>query len=134
MSNVLFVCVHNSGRSQMAEAFFNRMAAERGLPLRAASAGTMPGEKLNPAAETVMEEIGIPLSGHRPKLLTPELAAEADKIITMGCGVEVEACPVRIFISEDWGLDDPAEQPIERVREIRDQIRERVNRLLMELA
>lgn len=134
MSNVLFVCVHNSGRSQMAEAFFNRMAVECGLPHRAASAGTMPGEKLNPAAEAVMEEIGVSLSGHQPKLLTPELAAEADKIITMGCGVDVDACPVRIYISDDWGLDDPAGQPLEKVRKIRDQIRERVDRLLKELS
>lgn len=130
MSKVLFVCVHNSGRSQMAEAFFNRIAAERGLPFRAASAGTLPGEKLNPAAEAVMEEAGISLSGHKPKLLTPDMAAQADRIITMGCGVDVDACPVKIYISEDWGLDDPAGQPLEKVREIRDQIRERVKRLL----
>lgn len=133
MGKILFVCVHNSGRSQMAEAFFNRMAADRGIPFRAGSAGTLPGEKLNPAATTVMEEIGISLSGQKPKLLTPEMVADAAQIITMGCGVDVDACPVKMYITEDWGLDDPAGQPLDKVRQIRDQIRERVERLLSEL-
>lgn len=114
----------------MAEAFVNHLAAERGLPVSAASAGTVAGERVNPAAAAVMAEVGIPLDRHRPKQLTQAMVDEADRVITMGCGVDVAACPARIIISEDWGLDDPAGKPVEKVREIRDQIRERVERML----
>jgi arsenate reductase len=131
---VLFVCVHNAGRSQMAEAFVNRLATERGLPVRARSAGTVAGERVNPVAQAVMEEIGIPMDGQTPKQLTQEMADASDRLITMGCGVDASACPARIYISEDWGLDDPAGQPVEKVREIRDQIRSRVDLLLNEYA
>lgn len=133
MKTVLFVCVHNAGRSQMAEAFLNRLAAERGLAIRAESAGTIAGEHINPAAQAVMAEIGLPLDGQHPKPLTQEMATRADRIITMGCGVDADACPARIHVTEDWGLDDPAGQPIETVRAIRDQIKERVQTLLQEM-
>jgi arsenate reductase (thioredoxin) len=134
MKQVLFVCVHNAGRSQMAQAFFNRLAQERGLDVVAESAGTAPGARVNPAAMQAMEEIGIDLEGQRPRPLTPELAARADRIITMGCGVEAQMCPAGTYISEDWGLGDPAGQPMEKVREIRDQIRDRVETLLDDLS
>jgi arsenate reductase len=132
MKTVLFVCVHNAGRSQMAEAFVNKLAAERGLPVRGESAGTEVGERVNPLAVQVMAELGISMEGQKPKQLTQELADASDRIITMGCGVDAASCPARIHLSEDWGLDDPAGQSIERVREIRDQIRSRVEELLAE--
>jgi arsenate reductase (thioredoxin) len=134
VTTILYVCVHNAGRSQMAEAFTNHFARERGLPVRALSAGTVAGERINPVAEQVMEEVGISMEGQRPKQLMQEMADTADQVITMGCGVDAEACPARFLITEDWGLDDPAGQPIDKVREIRDQIKERVNKLLDEVA
>jgi arsenate reductase len=140
MTRVLFVCVHNAGRSQMAEAFFNRLAPKRGLDAMAESAGTMPGEQVNPMAAQVMAEAGISLEGHRPRLLIPAIAREADRIITMGCGVEatgtheVGGCPAGTYFSEDWQLPDPHGQPLEAVREIRDQVRDRVEALITELA
>jgi arsenate reductase len=118
----------------MAEAFVNTLARERGLDVRGESAGTIAGERVNPAAAAVMAEAGISLEGHRPKPLTQQQADQAHRIITMGCGVDASACPARIHVTEDWGLDDPAGQPVERVREIRDQIRDRVERLLAELS
>jgi arsenate reductase (thioredoxin) len=130
MKNILFVCVHNASRSQMAEAFVNVLAAERGLPIRASSAGTIGGRPINPLAVEVMSEIGITMEGYEPKLLTPSMVSEADRIVTMGCGVDAEACPVKFLVTEDWGLDDPAGQPIEVVRRIRDEIRQRVEELL----
>lgn len=134
MKTVLFVCVHNAGRSQMAEAFVNHFARERGLPVRGESAGTVAGEKINPVAEEVMREIGISMEGQHPKQLTAELADTADEVITMGCGVDAEACPARVRpMMVDWGLDDPKGQPIEKVREIRDQIQTKVEALLEEL-
>lgn len=134
MKTVLFVCVHNAGRSQMAEALTNHLAKERGLPVRAESAGTVGGKQLNPVAVRAMEELGIAMSGQTPKLLTQEMADGAHRIISMGCGVDADACPARFILTEDWGLDDPAGQPIERVREIRDQIGRHVDALLSELA
>ena len=133
MKTVLYVCVHNAGRSQMAEAFTNKLARERGLNVRGLSAGTIAGEKINPVAKQVMEEIGVPMDGQSPKQLTQEMADGADRIITMGCGVDADACPARIHVTEDWGLDDPSGQPIEKVRMIRDQIKERVRTLLTDL-
>jgi len=118
----------------MAEAFTNHLARERGIPVRGLSAGTVAGKAINPMAAAVMEEVGISLAGQQPKPLTQEMADSADRVITMGCGVEAEACPARIHLSEDWGLDDPAGQPIETVRAIRDQIRERVEALLSEFS
>lgn len=134
MKTVLFVCVHNAGRSQMAEAFVNKLAAERGLPVRAQSAGTVAGNEINPTARQVMAEIGIPMDSQQPKQLTQSIADAATKIITMGCGVDADACPARIHFSEDWGLDDPKGRPMDAVRQIRDQIKIRVEALLLEMA
>jgi arsenate reductase len=114
----------------MAEAFTNAFAAERGLDWEASSAGTLGGGSINPAAADAMREIGVPLDGHYPKALTQEMADSADRIVSMGCGVDAEACPAKFLLTEDWGLDDPAGQPIERVRGIRDQIRVRVEAML----
>jgi arsenate reductase len=135
MKTVLFVCFHNAGRSQMAEAFFNHMAAERGLPLRALSAGTLPRvREVNPVAVAAMREVGISMDGHYPKPLKQGDIDGADRIITMHCGVDPAHCPGGLpETCEDWSLDDPAGQPIERVREIRDRIRERVERLVGDL-
>ena len=134
VKTVLFVCVHNAGRSQMAEAFTNHLARKRGLAVRGASAGTVAGERINPMAAKAMAEIGVSMEGQRPKQITQEMADAADRIVGMGCGVDATACPARFLMAEDWGLDDPAGQPIEKVREIRDQIRERVEKLLDEYA
>ena len=126
MKKVLFVCVHNAGRSQMAEAFLN--AAGSGL-LRAESAGTLPTERVNPVVTEAMLEVGIDITASSPKVITQEMADEADFIFTMGCAID-EACPATFLPAEDWGLDDPAGQPIETVRQIRDQIRMKVTELL----
>jgi arsenate reductase (thioredoxin) len=134
MKTVLFVCVHNAGRSQMAEAFTNHLARERGQAVRGASAGTIAGERINPMAAQAMAEIGVSMEGQTPKQITQEMADSADRIVGMGCGVDAAACPARFLMAEDWGLDDPAGQPIEVVREIRDQIRKRVERMLDENA
>lgn len=133
MKTVLYVCVHNAGRSQMAEAFTNSLAQELGIDVRAHSAGTVAGTVINPTAILVMEEIGISMSGQKPKQLTQEMADSADRIITMGCGVDADACPARIHLSEDWGLDDPKGQSIEKVRAIRDEIKAKVELLLSEM-
>jgi arsenate reductase (thioredoxin) len=133
VKTVLFVCVHNAGRSQMAEAFFNKLAKERGLEAAAVSAGTAPGQRVNPVVAQAMAEVGVSLEGRRPRQLTPELAAASDRIITMGCGVEAEMCPAGTYITEDWQLRDPHDQPIEVVRELRDAVRQRVVALLDEI-
>src|ERR1051326_305208 len=130
MKTILFVCVHNAGRSQMAEAFTNKLAQEQGISVRALSAGTVAGSEINPIAVAVMEEVGISMQGQHPKQITQEMADSADRIITMGCGVDADACPARIHLSEDWGLDDPKGQPIEKARAIRDQIAAKVDALL----
>lgn len=130
MKTVLFVCVHNAGRSQMAEAFLNKMTDERHLPVRAESAGTVAGSEINPVAKQVMDEIGVPMVGQSPKMLTQAMADSASKVITMGCGVDADVCPARIHLSEDWGLDDPKGQSVEKVREIRDLIEAKVQFLL----
>jgi len=134
MKRILFVCVHNAGRSQMAEAFFNRLAQERGLEAVAESAGTDPGEQVNPVAAQAMAEAGLSLDGHRPRLLTPAMVAAADRAITMGCGVAAASCPAGMYITEDWQLPDPHSQPLEAVRAIRDQVRQQVEALVAELA
>lgn len=127
---ILFVCGHNAGRSQMAEALFNRLAPERGLAVRAASAGTAPGERVNPVAAEAMQEIGIAMDEQYPKPLTAEMVAAADRIITMGCGVETAMCPAGTRIDEDWALPDPHGQGLEAVRQVREQVREHVERLI----
>ncbi|RYG45117.1 arsenate reductase ArsC [bacterium] len=134
MKTVLFVCVHNAGRSQMAEALTNHLAKARSLDVRGVSGGTEGGRALNPLAVEAMEELGISMAGQAPKLLSQELADGADRIVSMGCGVDAASCPARFMLTEDWGLDDPAGQPIEKVREIRDDIKRRVEAMLNELA
>jgi len=126
VKTVIFACVHNAGRSQMAAAFFNRLADP--ARARAVSAGTTPGERVHPEVVSAMQEEGIDLSGARPQKLTTELAAGAQLLITMGCGDECPYVPgVR---RDDWPLDDPKGQPVERVRAIRDDIRARVEALV----
>lgn len=134
MKTILFVCVHNAGRSQMAEGLTRHFASEMGLDIVSQSAGTQGGKVLNPVAAQAMEELGISMEGQAPKLLTQEMANKADRIISMGCGVDAEACPAKFILTEDWGLDDPAGQTIEKVREIRDQIAERVRTMLQEMS
>jgi arsenate reductase len=126
MKTVLFACIHNAGRSQMAAAWFNALA-DRTM-VRALSAGTDPGTRVHPEVITVMREVGIELEGIAPQKLTDELATKASLLITMGCG---EACPVVPGLRRmDWPLEDPKAKPIERVREIRDDVRIRVVELL----
>ena len=125
---VLFVCVHNSGRSQMAEAFARELSGGR---LDAESAGTEPTTALNPVVVEAMRERGLDITGQRPKLLTPEMARSADRIFTMGC-YDAGACPAFMLDAEDWALDDPHGQPIERVRAIRDDVEARVRALIAE--
>ena len=129
MMTILFVCVHNSGRSQMAEAMLNKLAADR---VRAVSAGTKPVEDIDPVVVKVMREVRIDISHQKPKGLTPELVEQADKVITMGCGVE-EVCPATFVETEDWGIDDPSGRSLEKVREIREQIQAKVLELLEEI-
>jgi len=123
---VLFACVENAGRSQMAAAFFNALADPSAA--RALSAGTDPAERVHPAVAQVMRELGLELGDARPRHLTRDLVARADVLITMGCGA---ACPVVPGVPhEDWPLPDPKDEPVERVREIRDRIRTRVEALI----
>lgn len=126
---ILFLCVHNAARSQMAEALCNAQAQERRLDVRAVSAGTMGGQ-LNPVAVEAMEEIGVPMAGQVSKILTPEMVEDAHLLITMGCGVDATSCPARFLATEDWNLEDPAGRPIEFMRRIRDDISVRVRDLL----
>ena len=125
MKIVIFACVHNAGRSQMAAAFAKKAAAGK---LRAISAGTDPGTRVHPEVIEAMKEVGIDLSDARPQKLTAELAQGADLLITMGCG---DKCPyVPGLRIEDWPLEDPKGQPVEKVRQIRDDIKRRVDTLL----
>lgn len=126
VKTVVFACIHNAGRSQMAAALFNQMAAP-GVA-RALSAGTQPAERVHPEVVEVMREVGVDLSAARPQRLTDELAHGADLLVTMGCGDE---CPVVPGLRrDDWPLPDPKGRPADEVRAIRDDIRDRVNRLL----
>jgi arsenate reductase len=129
MQYVLFICVGNSGRSQMAEAFFNHFCGGRCLAL---SAGTRPATSVSRTAIAAMAELSIDISSQQPKPLTEQMIQQADRIITMGCDV-AESCPAGFHPSEDWGLADTQGQPLEKMRLIRDQIRERVLALLTEL-
>lgn len=126
MNTVLFACVHNAGRSQMAAAFFNRLADP--AKARAISAGTQPGAEVFPEVRQVLHEIGIDLDVPRPRLLTTEVARQASILITMGCG---ESCPVVPGVKrQDWPLPDPKGQPLPVVRKVRDAIRGRVQELI----
>lgn len=126
MKTVIFACVHNAGRSQMAAAWFAQLADPS--KARAISAGTQPGPRVHPEVQEVMREEGFDLSSARPQLLTDSLARAAERLITMGCG---DACPVVPGLKrDDWPLEDPKGKPITRVREIRDEIRGRVQALI----
>jgi arsenate reductase len=126
MNTVLFACIHNAGRSQMAAAWFNALADK--AKARAISAGTEPGTRVHPEVVEAMREVGIEVADNSPQKLTDELASKAAILITMGCG---EACPVIPGLRRlDWPLEDPKGKPIERVREIRDDVRQRVASLL----
>ena len=126
--SVLFVCVHNAGRSQMAAGLLSHLAGDR---IEVRSAGTQPADQINPAAVAAMAEIGIDITAATPKVLTPESVETSDVVVTMGCG---DTCPYFPGVSyRDWKLDDPAGQPVEVVRRIRDDIAERVRALIEEL-
>jgi len=126
MNTVIFACVHNAGRSQMAAAWFNALADS--TKARAISAGTDPGTQVHPEVLTVMREVGVDLSDRTPQKLTDDLARGAQLLITMGCG---EQCPVVPGLQrDDWPLEDPKGKAIARVREIRDDVKERVVDLL----
>jgi len=126
MTTVVFACIHNAGRSQIAAAFFNALAAP--TKAHAVSAGTQPATHIHPEVVTVMREAGIELAHARPRLLNDELAASAQLLVTMGCG---EACPLAPGLRrEDWNLRDPKGLPPEQVRAIRDDIRRRVVALI----
>ena len=131
MNRVLFVCVHNSGRSQMAEALFNRSARERCIDARAESAGTYPADRVNSKVAQVMSEIGIDISESKPRRLTDDMVAATDEIVTMGCAMDAGQCPsVRLEEIVDWQLEDPSAMDIEAIRGLRETIRQNVESLL----
>ncbi|SHU13933.1 MAG: arsenate reductase ArsC [Mycobacterium sp.] len=126
--SVLFVCVHNAGRSQMAAALLTHLSAGR---IEVRSAGTAPADAINPVAVAAMAELGIDITAEAPKVLTADTVQTSDVVITMGCG---DTCPYFLGVSyRDWKLDDPAGQPLEAVRPIRDAIAGRVRDLVEEL-
>jgi arsenate reductase (thioredoxin) len=125
---VLFVCVHNAGRSQMAAGYLQHLAGDR---VRVLSAGSEPAESINPVAVEAMAEEGIDIAGNQPKLLSTEAVQESDVVITMGCGDTCPFFPGKRY--EDWELDDPAGQGIDAVRPIRNEIRARVEALVSEI-
>ena len=128
MNTVIFACIHNAGRSQMAAAWFNALADA--TKARAVSAGTDPGTRVHPEVLEAMREVGVDLSDRQPQKLTDDLARGAQMLVTMGCG---EQCPVVPGLRrDDWPLEDPKGKPVARVREIRDEIKDRVRRLLDE--
>lgn len=126
--SVLFVCVHNAGRSQMAASWLRHLAGDR---IEVRSAGSMPVEQINPVAVEAMLEVGIDITAEQPKVLTAEAVQDSDVVITMGCGDACPYFPGKRY--EDWELDDPAGQGIEAVRPIRDEIRSRIETLTAEL-
>ncbi len=126
--SVLFVCVHNAGRSQMAAGFLTHLAGDR-IDVR--SAGSMPGNQINPVAVEAMAEVGIDIAGEQPKKLTDDAVAASDVVITMGCGDECPYFPGKRY--EDWVLTDPAGQGIETVRQVRDEIKTRIEELINSL-
>jgi arsenate reductase len=128
MEHVLFVCTHNAGRSQIAQALFEQAAQGRHA---AVSAGTEPADRIHPEVAEVMRELGIDLAGRRPQLLTRELAEQADVVVTMGCGDQCPFIPGKRYI--DWELEDPKGRPVDEVRATRDEIGRRVRELLTEL-
>ena len=130
MKKVLFVCVENAGRSQMAEAFAKYYGKGK---IEALSAGTMPSKEVNPLVVEVMREKGIDISGNKPKLVNTQMIQEADVVIVMGCGAQ-GFCPAPLLKKVvDWELEDPKDKPIEKVREIRDEIGKRTKKLIDEI-
>jgi arsenate reductase len=127
-STVLFLCTHNAGRSQIALGYFNHLAGDQAV---AWSGGSEPGDAINPSAVAVMEEVGIDITGEFPKPWTDEIVRAADVVVTMGCGDACPLLPGKRY--ENWELPDPAGQSVDAVRLIRDDIEERVRRLLAEL-
>ncbi|MEV4680458.1 arsenate reductase ArsC [Streptomyces kurssanovii] len=128
LASVLFVCVHNAGRSQMAAGFLRHLAGDR---VEVRSAGSVPGDRVNPSAVAAMAELGIDIADQKPKVLTTEAVQASDYVITMGCG---DACP--IFPGKkylDWALEDPAGKGVESVRPIRDEIKARIEALVAEI-
>jgi arsenate reductase len=125
---VLFVCVHNSGRSQMAAAYMNELAGDR---IEVLSAGSEPADQVHPIAAQAMAEVGIDITAATPKILTSESVQDSDVVITMGCGDNCPIFPGKQY--EDWQLEDPVGKSIKTVREIRDDIRSRVEALVVEL-
>jgi arsenate reductase len=125
---VLFVCVHNAGRSQMAAGWLKQLAGDR---VDIWSAGSEPADQINPTAVEAMREVGIDISGHTPKILAIDTVSRADVVITMGCGDTCPYFPGKRY--EDWDLTDPAGQPIEVVRDVRDDIKSRIETLVAEL-
>ncbi|MER7540063.1 arsenate reductase ArsC [Streptomyces sp. NPDC097704] len=128
LASVLFVCVHNAGRSQMAAGFLRHLAGDR---VEVRSAGSLPGDQINPAAVAAMAEVGIDISGQKPKVLTPEAAQASDYIITMGCGDACPYFPGKTYL--DWTLEDPAGQGVEAVRPIRDEIKALIEGLIADI-
>jgi protein-tyrosine-phosphatase len=129
MKKILFVCVHNSGRSQMAEAFFNAFSKGKGLAI---SAGTRPAKQINPLVVKVMKEFGLDISGQKPRLLTVTMLKEADVVITMGCN-PAEVCPISFTLARDWDFPDPQGKSTIEVRRIRDEIEGKVRELIDEI-
>ncbi|MEV7215431.1 arsenate reductase ArsC [Kitasatospora cineracea] len=127
-ASVLFVCVHNAGRSQMAAGFLTHLAGDR---IEVRSAGSAPGHRVNPAAVAAMAEVGIDISDQRPKVLTPEAVRSSSYVITMGCGDACPFFPGKHYL--DWQLDDPAGQGLEAVRPIRDAVKALVEDLIAEI-
>jgi arsenate reductase len=129
MKRVLFVCVENAGKSQMAEALTRKYSAGK---VEALSAGTMPAKEVNPVVIQVMQEKGIDLTAKKPKAITRQMVEEADMIIVMGCSAE-GFCPARLLNKVvDWQIEDPKDKPTEKVREIRDEIESRIRKLISE--
>jgi arsenate reductase len=127
--SVLFVCVHNAGRSQMAAAWLTRLAGDR---VEVRSAGSAPADQVNPAAVEAMKEVGVDIAAEIPKVLTVEAVQASDVVITMGCGDTCPVFPGKRYL--DWQLDDPAGQGLDAVRPIRDEIKKRVEALIAEIA
>ncbi|MEU1574457.1 arsenate reductase ArsC [Streptomyces collinus] len=128
LASVLFVCVHNAGRSQMAAGFLSHLAGDR---IEVRSAGSVPGDRVNPSAVEAMREVGVDIAAAEPKILTTEAVQASDYVITMGCG---DACPVfpgKKYL--DWALEDPAGKGVDAVRPIRDEIRARIEALIAEI-
>ena len=128
VASVMFVCVHNAGRSQMAQGFLQHLAGDR---VEVRSSGTMPGDQVNPAAVEAMAELGIDISSATPKILTDEDVRASDYVITMGCGDKCPFYPGKVYL--DWVLEDPAGKGVESVRPIRDEIKILVENLVAEI-